>query len=570
MLSDDFSTGTVSLVLAITGHRDLYEADVPGFEDEIRQIFQKLKTTYRNTPLLLLSGLAEGADQIAVRVAQEKDIAVPYIAILPMPEDLYRTDFTTESSDREFRRLCRGALRCISLPLASGITPEMAAVQGNARDRQYERLGEYLVRYSQILIAIHDPDRARKPGGTGDVVGLKLQRDSRSRRIFRARMNAEGAGPVYLMAARTISSGRSYSVAGDSPALKCERVLPHGTTWAEYAARYSLLDRFNCDVAHAGKSFSQSVAKSREYLFVEGEPIHLSGAMEWVVKVYSRADALAVRCSERGLRIWLAAFFMLALAGLFLALSHFPGGSENFLYGYYGCLALASVLVLWESKTGLRGRHEDYRALAEALRVQFFWMAAGLTDLAADQYLRKQAGETVWIRDAVGECALFQGVLSLSAPEPEGRGARLRLARKWVVSQRTYFAGTRKLHEKKKRWFSIAATIAGMLGLALPITGMYWRTTVWTESTAAVAMWWAALAWDYVERRGFTQEARQYSRMHDLFHDADMDLEELEADGQFEASEKTLRELGCEALAENADWLAMHRERKLSANLAAK
>jgi hypothetical protein len=323
-------------------------------------------------------------------------------------------------------------------------------------------------------------------------------------------------------------------------------------------------------VAQAGKSFSKAVAKSREYLFVEGEPVGLSGAMEWVVEVYARADALAVRSSERGLRIWLAAFFMLALAGLFLALSHFPGGSENFLYGYYACLALAFVLALWEWKSGLRGRHEDYRALAEALRVQFFWMAAGLTDLAADQYLRKQAGETVWIRDAVSECALFQGVLSLSPPEPEGRGARLRLAHKWVVSQRTYFASTRKRHETKKRWFGIAAGAAGIIGLALPITGMYYQLTVWTESTAAVAMWWAALAWDYVERRGFTQEARQYARMHDLFRDADLDLEELEADGEFEASEKTLRELGCEALAENADWLAMHRERKLSANLGAK
>jgi hypothetical protein len=349
-----------------------------------------------------------------------------------------------------------------------------------------------------------------------------------------------------------------------------ERVLPHGTTWAEYTACYSLLDRFNYDVAHGGKWFPKAVAKSRKYLFVEGEPVGLSGAMEWVVKVYSRADALAVRCSARGHRIWLIAFFMLALAGLFLALSHFPGGSENLLFGYYSCLAIASILVLWESKTGLRGRHEDYRALAEALRVQFFWMAAGLTDLAADQYLRKQAGETVWIRDAVSECAIFQGVLSLTPPEPEGRAARLRVARKWVVSQRGYFARTRKQHERKKLYFSIVASAAGILGLALPITGMYYYWTVWTGSTAAVAMWWAALAWDYVERRGFTQEARQYSRMHDLFRDADLDLEELESDRRFEDSEKTLRELGCEALAENADWLAMHRERKLSANLGAK
>jgi hypothetical protein len=86
MLSDDFTTGSVSLVVAVTGHHELDDDDIPRYAAEIRLILGELKQKYPSTPLLLLSGLAEGADRIAVRVAREKEIAVPYVAILPMPE----------------------------------------------------------------------------------------------------------------------------------------------------------------------------------------------------------------------------------------------------------------------------------------------------------------------------------------------------------------------------------------------------------------------------------------------------------------------------------------------------
>jgi hypothetical protein len=567
MLSDDFTTGTVSLVVAVTGHRELGADDIPRYGAEIRLILGELKKKYPSTPLLLLSGLAEGADRIAVRVAREKEIAVPYVAILPMPEDLYRTEFTTEASDREFQDLLDNAARCITLPLAPGATRDAVQLPGDARSHQYRLLGEYLVRYSQILIAVWDQDRARKEGGTTDVVDLKLRRDMRHHRLARSRINAEGAGPVYIIPARTAGAGHAASPAG--PARRRQQDAPHGAKWEEYEACYRLLDQFNADVARAGKNFAKAVSKSREDLFAEGEPEGLTPAMKWVVAVYSRADALAIRYSERGLLTWKFAFVMLACAGLCLALSHVPG-LDDFLYGYYGCLAPPALLILLERKAELRGRHEDYRALAEALRVQFFWMVAGLPDLAADQYLRKQAGEMVWIRDAISECALHEGVLGLSPAEPEGRAARLRLAHDWVVSQKGYFERTGVRHERKKRGFHIFAGVAGMVGLALPLLGRFCELGSWAEVTAPVAMWWAALAVDYVERRGFTQEARQYAQMRVLFQDADQDLDEFEADREFGKCEETLRELGCQSLTESADWLALHRERRLSTALGAK
>ncbi len=144
----------VSLIFAVTGHRDLCIGDFEGLEHEVGKIFADFQKDERfpHTPLLLLSALAEGADRIAVRAARAASI--PYIAVLPMPEDLYRNDFGTESSDREFEELLQGATRRIILPVLDKHTFEEIARPGPARDLQYQRLATFPVTYSQVLIAI--------------------------------------------------------------------------------------------------------------------------------------------------------------------------------------------------------------------------------------------------------------------------------------------------------------------------------------------------------------------------------------------------------------------------------
>jgi hypothetical protein len=87
--------GTVALVIAITGHRDLFPADEPQLYEDIRQILLEEMTRYSSTPVLLLSGLAEGADRVAVRAAIS--LGISYMAVLPLEPDLYREDFSPRS-----------------------------------------------------------------------------------------------------------------------------------------------------------------------------------------------------------------------------------------------------------------------------------------------------------------------------------------------------------------------------------------------------------------------------------------------------------------------------------------
>jgi hypothetical protein len=183
MLSPYPIVGTVSLVVAVSGHCDLYPEDTRRFEGTIREIFRDLRRKYPNTPLLLLSGLAEGADRIAVRAAITE--AVSYVAVLPMSASIYRRDFTSEASDSEFEELRnRKGVRSIELPLVEHSTLEEVSRDGEARDRQYEQLGEFIVNYSQILIAVWDGVRNGRKGGTGEVVALKLREKTYGRIAF--------------------------------------------------------------------------------------------------------------------------------------------------------------------------------------------------------------------------------------------------------------------------------------------------------------------------------------------------------------------------------------------------
>ncbi|MBC8113847.1 MAG: hypothetical protein H7062_05685, partial [Candidatus Saccharimonas sp.] len=70
----------IPLIVGVTGHRDLVASDVPRIKELVREVWQTLKTKYPHTPLVLLSPLVEGADQLVAEVALESDIGARLVA----------------------------------------------------------------------------------------------------------------------------------------------------------------------------------------------------------------------------------------------------------------------------------------------------------------------------------------------------------------------------------------------------------------------------------------------------------------------------------------------------------
>src|SRR5260370_38471905 len=109
-----------------------------------------LRKRYPATPFCLLSPLAEGAARLVAEVALLPEIGVRLIAPLPMRKAMYEVDFGDPNSRAEFNRLLEQADRWFEIPLVAAATA--VSHPGPERDQQYEAVGEYIARYSQMLI----------------------------------------------------------------------------------------------------------------------------------------------------------------------------------------------------------------------------------------------------------------------------------------------------------------------------------------------------------------------------------------------------------------------------------
>ncbi|MFI4960446.1 MAG: hypothetical protein ACHP82_03215 [Hyphomicrobiales bacterium] len=120
------------------------------------------------TPLIrIVSGLAEGADRIAITAAPAE---WRLEAILPMPRAEYARDFlgsaTASDSNAEFERLLARAASVTELPLLPGIDVR----DDVGRAQHYHALAAFLVRQIDLLVAVWDGQPADGPGGTAGVI----------------------------------------------------------------------------------------------------------------------------------------------------------------------------------------------------------------------------------------------------------------------------------------------------------------------------------------------------------------------------------------------------------------
>jgi hypothetical protein len=163
----DYDPSARTLVIGVTGHRDLVPEEIPGIEAAVRELLEDLVDRFPRRKLQIMSPLAEGADRIAALVAEDLDIEL--IAPLPMPENIYAQDFESSRSWAEFSRLLDYATETTTLPLAPGSSEAAVSDYGPERNHQYAEVGAYIAARSDILIAIWDGKTIDDLGGTGGL-----------------------------------------------------------------------------------------------------------------------------------------------------------------------------------------------------------------------------------------------------------------------------------------------------------------------------------------------------------------------------------------------------------------
>ena len=165
------------LFIGVTGHR-LNKMDVNNRKllDQISQALVAIGESHPVHQFIFLSPLAEGADRLVAELAMDI-LGARLQVLLPLPYELYISDFTSSESIEEFQRLVGLAQSCFEMPMKFGAISELAdASPGNLlRNNQYALAGAYIVQRCDYLFAIYDGQPEAGVGGTGQVLNWYQQ-----------------------------------------------------------------------------------------------------------------------------------------------------------------------------------------------------------------------------------------------------------------------------------------------------------------------------------------------------------------------------------------------------------
>jgi len=560
------------LVVGVTGHRDLVPAELPGIRGRVREFLMHLHSEYPDRDLVMLTPLAEGADRLVAEEALE--LGLPVTVVLPLARALYVEDFRTAESRSQFDRLCAAATDLFELPLTAGNTPGFVEDHGPNRARQYAQLGVFLSAHCHILLALWDGRESTEIGGTAQVV--RFHQDD----------VMPGFAPRSAASRLTLADDESdlvYHVVcsrnrpGHTPAPGLE---PLDCAWytrddaeprtRELPAKYrQIFDRtaeFNADV----QRHVEAIARDGYPLLPRDPPAGLPPGLRDIDELYTASDWLAIHFQRRTLWTLRAVHGLILLIGV-VYVTYTDLSADRLLLFSLVALMVAAVLIGFAASRGAwQRKYLDYRALAEGLRVQFYWAAAGVTSgnvtkFAHDNFLQMQDPDLGWIRNVMRVAGTECDV----RPNPDPAGVEFAI-REWIGDpdggQLGYFR--RKTAERiaKRR----ATEALSSIGLVVSLVALLVLVLVdsaaldWLRVPVVYGVGCLLLAigirQSYAKATAESEIIKQYEFMMRTFGNARRRIDEAESADE---RRRVLRILGDAALEEHAEWILMHRQRSI-------
>jgi hypothetical protein len=420
----------------VTGHRHFDGKQTADLETAVRRILSDFKAEmytwlkrsdalgiYRPEPLMhLISALAMGADRIAARAALAEGATLS--AALPMSATEYKRDFAPD--DTEFDRLR-------SIATEQGAVTELFLASHHSeaeRNQSYAQVGAYILRHSDLVIAIWDGKPARGTGGTANVVKAALEMG-----VPVIHIQSDNPGAISLLKgdrsvpcdATAISlivgelalPTRQERSEADCTSKHDRKQLPDQLKAAAayfrdpVAAPSGLQDSFLYEGpfkakpywlgALAGQIYPAWIARFKARIETKKkEPYTFTSRQtEFLFRHFQRADILATYYAQLHRSVFFLAYLLagFALFAAFATLGIKAYGSKlgvEFLTGWFVGLELMLlfailIIVDLERRFGWRDKWLNYRLLAELLRQSDILAVAGrpmpfriLQDLAAD------------------------------------------------------------------------------------------------------------------------------------------------------------------------------------------
>jgi hypothetical protein len=513
-----------AFIVGVIGHMDLDPSHRDRVEAEVKRIFAWLRAAPRtrdknenntslgpsldlkNTPIILLSSLAPGADQWVVEAALETDPTLFVLAPLPFLKDQYlealkrdgvmkdqaASTFLADFPDEDVFvvrlldeiDLDDDALRAKHKTILTG------PVGKSERDRRYAAVGEYVAAYSDILIALTDKPigqaehaiadpgenqgaraiaelkrRGVTPGLLPILPALSWADNGPVIHIYAPRKPKEGSGSVEKPSggeAKTLEVLYPYDCRpsgvkekeGDNPDwLKGGHAILKVV--AEHLERLNT-EKIHLDPAREDRAFAELLPAAPD--LPPGAPRshalpnaneHLKTTLDRLARLRRRVADCSLHYNTHLTRLKRALFGLAFASAFFFSLADNWDAvwllPQTFFVTALGLTLAAWLVYFCFKKTAAAERCDDYRAIAEGLRVQFYWTACGTGASVASNYLQRQRGELGWIRNVISATAFpyEPNRVRFSQLSLNDQHAALQSVREtWIGGQYAYFRKT--------------------------------------------------------------------------------------------------------------------------------
>lgn len=141
------------MIAGITGHQNLPAENISWIRQQLNSYIDE------NNITLGISSLAIGADQLFVEILLQKKI--PYTFVLPCNN--YEKTFQSTADLQTFNALKLTSKNIIHLPFKE------------PAEEAFYAAGKRVVELSDLVIAVWNGEKAKGPGGTGDIVKYALE-----------------------------------------------------------------------------------------------------------------------------------------------------------------------------------------------------------------------------------------------------------------------------------------------------------------------------------------------------------------------------------------------------------
>jgi hypothetical protein len=344
------------------------------------------------------------------------------------------------------------------------------------------------------------------------------------------------------------------------------------------------MPRRHAQVFERGNEFSldaqrnaAAIDRGRYPLLAEEQAGALAPGLQDINQVFCAADWLAIHYQKRVLFTLRATHVCAVLTGLAYISYTDLHSARGLIIAILGLMGVATGISHLANRGAWHRKYLDYRTLAEGLRVQFYWAAAGVTSgnvtkFAHDNFLQMQDPDLGWIRNVMR----VAGTECDAAPVRDPAGLEF-AEREWIGSDTTGQLGyyRNKVAERIGRHDATQRIVRlGLLTTAIALgTLLFVGSSIPDEVGTPVAylmgcvLLMVGVRQSYAKSTAESELIKQYEFMYRTFRNARrrLDTAETEADRRH-----VLKILGDAALEEHAEWILMHRERAIDQREAAR